>query len=360
MERIKGNKEIIILLLIVLWLYVLITLGGCSKDPINERYLLNNNLDVALICEDFKNEPFLELGKKGIEDASKELGVRGKVVLLNLKETDKTINSTMNKTVCNNNLVIILGGWLKNAVKVSSRQLRARNFVVIDEVVNEPNVKSITYRSEEGAFLMGVIAGGETKENKVGFVGGLNDEEGMSFLSGYVSGVKISNKRAYDNLVDYTNVRYVDGFKDVDKAYIKAKELYEDGCDIIFHSCGSAGVGVFKAAKETGKKALGVDINSSEFYREYKDVILSSMIKRIDKSVIDVCTEIKEGNFKSGIKNLKDIGISEGYIDYSEDTKGNVSEKTFIYLNKLKKLIKEGEIKIPDKLFQVVEFNING
>ncbi|MGL4850185.1 MAG: BMP family ABC transporter substrate-binding protein [Clostridium sp.] len=357
MEGIKGNKVILILLLIILYLYILMAVVGCETQPVGERYMWNNDLDVSLVCEDFKEEPFLELGKKGIMDAKEEVGVKPNIVLLNLNDTDKQVNAVMNKTAINNNLVIILGGWLKNAVKVSSRQLRARNFVVIDEVLNEPNVKSIIYKSEEGAFLMGIIAGKETKKDNVGFIGGLNDDEGASFLSGYISGIKISNEKAFGNIMRDVNIDYTEDFKDENKAYVKAKELYGSGCDIIFHACGAAGKGVFRAAKETGNKALGVDVNSSAVYPEYKEVIISSMIKKIDKSVVDVCAEIKEGNFKAGIKNLKEVGIKEGYIDYSEDTKENVSKETFDFLNKYKIEVKEGVLKIPDKLFQVAEFN---
>ncbi|MGL5414687.1 MAG: BMP family lipoprotein [Clostridium sp.] len=358
MEGIKGNKVIIILLLAILYLYVLMIIGGCTESLIGERYMLNNDLDVALVCEDFKGEPFLEIGKKGIMDARKELGVRPKIVLLNIEDNDKAVNDTINKTSLDNNLVIILGGWLKEAVKVSSRQLKARNFVIVDEVLNEPNVKSIVYKSEEGAFLMGIVAGKESKKNNVGFIGGINDGEGERFLSGYVSGIKVSNNKAYENILEYNNIEYTEDFKNENKAYIKAKKLYNSGCDIIFHACGAAGKGVFRAAKETGNKALGVDVNESEVYPEYNNVILSSMVKRIDKSVIDACKEVKNGEFKCGIENLKKVGVSDGYIDYSEDTKNKVSKKTLDMLMKYKNLVEENVIVVPDKIFEIAEFKI--
>lgn len=214
MERIKGNKEIVVLLLIVMCFYVLMFLGGCTNKSVGNRNFFNSDLKVALICENNKNEPFLEIGKKGVTKAGKELGMKTEIVLLNLDEKPEVINKIMNQTALDNNLVIVLGNWLKESVKVSARQLKSRNFAVVDSVVAEGNVKSVLYKSEEGALLMGIIAGGQTKSNKVGFIGGLNDTNGVRFLSGYASGVKINNMQAYETIVDYSYVRYTEDFKD--------------------------------------------------------------------------------------------------------------------------------------------------
>ncbi len=356
MERIKGNKEIVVLLLIVMCFYVLMFLGGCTNKSVGDRNFFNSDLKVALICENNENEPFLEIGKKGVIKAGKELGMKTEIVLLNLDEKPEVINKIMNQTALDNNLVIVLGNWLKESVKVSARQLKSRNFAVVDSVVAEGNVKSVLYKSEEGALLMGIIAGGQTKSNKVGFIGGLNDTNGVRFLSGYAAGVKINNMQAYETLVDYSYVRYTEDFKDEKKAYEKAKELYASGCDIIFEACGAAGEGVFKAAKESGNKAIGVDVDCAEYYPEYKDVIISSMVKNMDKNIFDICAEIKDGKFKSGIKNLKELGISEGAFNYSKETKNNVSENTFVTLNDYMKKLKNKEIEVPQRVFEVLEF----
>lgn len=358
MERLKGNKEIIILLLIVLYLYVIMTMGGCTSRPVGERYMLTNDLNIALVCEDFKGEPYLEVAKKGVMDAGKELSMHPKIVTINLNEDSKKINRIMNKVALDNNLVIIVGGWLKDAVRVSARQLRAKNFAILDQKSLESNVKSVVFKNQEGAFLMGIIAGGETKTNKVGFIGGLNDDEGVKFLSGYATGVKTVNKEAYTGLINYSQVRYTEDFKDQNKAYEKARNLYINGCDIIFHACGSAGKGVFKAAAEMNKKAIGVDVDCAKIYPEYNDVIISSLVKNLDKTIVEVCREIRTGSFKCGGNNISEIGIKEGVFGWAENTKQNVSKETFNNLNKYKVIVQEGIIEVPDKIFKVAEFNI--
>ncbi|WP_297637545.1 BMP family ABC transporter substrate-binding protein [uncultured Clostridium sp.] len=358
MERIKANKEILILLLIVLYLYVIMTMGGCAGKTKGNRYMFTDDLNVALICEDYQGEPYLEIAKKGVMDAGKELSMHPKIIALNLNEDTKKINKEMNKAALNNNLVIIVGGWLKDAVKVSCRQLRSRNFAVIDQRVMESNVKSVIFKNEEGAFLMGIIAGGETKTNKVGFIGGLNDEEGVRFLSGYATGVKEVNEQAYTELIDYSQVRYTEDFKDENKAYEKARNLYRNGCDIIFHACGSSGKGVFKAAYEMNKKAIGVDVDCAEVYPEYKKVIMSSMVKNLDKTILKVCNEIRTGSFKCGENNILELGLKEGVFNWAKNTEENVSKETFNNLNKYKEIIIEGIIEVPDKRFKVTEFKI--
>ena len=53
--------------------------------------------------------------------------------------------------------------------------IQIRQFAIVDAVVKEPNVTSITFKDQEGAFLVGVVAAMTTKSNKVGFVGGMED-----------------------------------------------------------------------------------------------------------------------------------------------------------------------------------------
>ena len=66
----------------------------------------------------------------------------------------------------------------------------------------------------------------------------------------------------------------------------KGKELavsqYEAGADVIFAAAGASGLGVFDAAEEKKKFAIGVDANQNW---AKPGLILTSMLKRVDEAV---------------------------------------------------------------------------
>ena len=89
-----------------------------------------------------------------------------------------------------------------------------KNFAIVDTVSDLPNVKSIDFKDEEGAFLMGIIAGNTTKTNKVGFIGAIKEELIETFLSGFMAGLKVSNEEAYKNIRKGNLVQYIGKFND--------------------------------------------------------------------------------------------------------------------------------------------------
>jgi basic membrane protein A len=81
----------------------------------------------------------------------------------------------------------------------------------------------------------------------------------------------------------------------------KGKELalsqYNQGVNVIFHASGSTGLGVFEAARQTNKLAIGVDADQ---YGEAPGYVLTSMVKGVDNAVFDAIQRVK-GTFRGGI-----------------------------------------------------------
>lgn len=118
------------------------------------------------------------------------------------------------------------------------------------------NVVAVTFKEEEGSFLMGVIAGSMTKTDKVGFIGGISSPLIKKFEVGFKAGVRAVNPKAKVTAV------YAESFTDVSKGRSLASNMYNDGADIIYHSAGGVGKGLFDEVKtrEKGKYwAIGVD-----------------------------------------------------------------------------------------------------
>ncbi len=96
-------------------------------------------------------------------------------------------------------------------------------------------------------------------------------------------------------------------------AYKLAIKQFDSGVDIIFSAAGGSGLGVLKAASETGRLAIGVDTNQNGLFPGH---VLTSMVKRVDMVVYDTLKLSREGKWNPGIKYL---GIKEGALDYAVD-----------------------------------------
>lgn len=354
MKKIVKNKEISILLVLLFCIYFFMFIEGCNTGFMG---FTNKKINIGLLAQNFKDKSFGELAKKGAEEAKEKIGIVPKYIeVKDGKENKESITKPLRKLAETSKMTIVMGEEMKSPIEKISRERRDKNFTIFDAKVNESNVKSVNFHHEEGGFLMGVIAGNETKLNKVGYVGGVNDEIGLEFYNGYAAGIKAVNEKAAKLVIDGTNVRFTQSFSDEKKAYEKAIELYDEGCDIIFQTCGNAGMGVFKAAKERGKYAIGVDTDQRSEISEYKNQIISSMIKKVDKAVLNICKEVKEGSFKSGIENMEILGVKDNMIDYAPSTEEAVSKKTMEDLKKYKEKIATKDIKVPTKTFEVIEF----
>jgi basic membrane protein A len=91
------------------------------------------------------------------------------------------------------NPVIAVGFSNASAVETVAPEFPDVNFAIIDSVVEQPNVRSVVFKEQEGSYLVGVLAAMASKSGKVGFVGGMDIPLIRKFACGYVQGVKDTN-----------------------------------------------------------------------------------------------------------------------------------------------------------------------
>jgi len=179
--------------------------------------------------------------------------------------------------------------------------------MIVDTVVDEPNVANYLFREQEGSFLMGVLAGRLTEtefsagagstdpdSTTVGFVGGVDSPVIRRFQAGFEAGVDYAS----DN-VDVTT-SYVGSYADPSGGQEAALSMYQNGVDIVYHASGATGVGVFQAAQAEGRFAFGVDQDQSISNESFADVILASMVKRVDTAVYESISNIIDDNHQGG------------------------------------------------------------
>lgn len=248
-------------------------------------------------------------------------------------------------------LVIGTGFIFTDDVNAVARDYPGVAFACVDQAValddeGNPvpppgNVAALKFREEEGSFLVGALAALASGSGTVGFVGGMDIPLIRKFEAGYRAGVA-EVCPACRVRVAYAGVTGA-AFKDPGRGKELAMAQYHGGADVIFHASGSTGLGVFEAARETGRLAIGVDADQ---WHEAPGHVLTSMVKRVDVAVEAVIQEVVEGRFQPGIRSfgLSEDGVAAVLDDHNRPLVPPGAEAR---LAALRAAILAGEIAVP-------------
>jgi basic membrane protein A len=239
-------------------------------------------------------------------------------------------------------LIIGVGFAQKTAVARVAQRYPKVHFALVDAEVEAPNVQSLLFEEHEGAFLVGAIGAWTSKTGKIGFVGGMDTPLIRRFAMGYEAGAKHVNPQTavLVNFVGLTS----EAWNNPPKGKELALAQYDSGADIVFAAAGASGLGVFDAAEERGKYAIGVDANQNG---AKPGRILTSMLKKVDEAVYRAIEEAASGKFKGGTKRF---GLADKGVDYAVDNfnaqilPADVRKKA----DELKADIIAGKIVVPD------------
>ena len=204
------------------------------------------------------------------------------------------------------NPIVGIGFSQGSALEKVAKDFPKLNFAIIDYVINLPNVESVVFKEHEGSFLVGMMAAMASKTGKVGFVGGMDVPLIRKFQCGYEQGVKYANPKAEvsANMTGTTP----SAWNDPARGGELAKAQFAKGVDVIFAAAGGTGVGVYQAAKDSGKLAIGVDSNQNHLH---PGTMLTSMVKRVDNAVFS--------SFKQHKAGVTALGLKEGGVDVAMD-----------------------------------------
>jgi basic membrane protein A len=204
------------------------------------------------------------------------------------------------------NPIVGVGFSQGTAVEKAAKAFPKTQFAIIDFVVEAPNVQSIVFKEHEGSFLVGMMAAMASKTGKVGFVGGMDIPLIRKFQCGYEQGAKYANPKVevFANMTGTTP----SAWNDPARGGELAKAQFAKGADVVFAAAGGTGVGVYQAAKDAGKLAIGVDSNQNHLQ---PGTMLTSMVKRVDVAVAGAFDGVKPG--------VQALGLKEGGVDYALD-----------------------------------------
>jgi basic membrane protein A and related proteins len=209
------------------------------------------------------------------------------------------------------NPVVTTGFAYGSAMEAVAAEFPDVNFVIIDAVVDLPNVRSVVFNEHEGSYLVGVLAAMASETGTVGFVGGMDIPLISKFACGYVQGVKATNPDAtvLQNMTGTTGAAWNDPVRGGELARSQA----DQGADVIYHAAGGTGVGVLQAAADQGIYGIGVDSNQNYMH---PGSVLTSMLKRVDVAVYDALMDVHNDEWSAGVTVL---GLAEDGVGWALD-----------------------------------------
>ncbi len=316
-----------LVLIISLLLVASMALAACQKAtpapevPIEEP-VVEEKVKVCQITDTggIDDKSFNATAWKGITDAQEQLGVEGKY--LESKEVadyEKNLNAFVEEGC---DLIVTVGFLIGDATAAAAEANPDVKFSIVDYnyVPAIANVTGQIFETDEAAFLAGYLAAGVTQTGIVGTFGGLPIPTVTIFMDGFYKGV------AKYNEVKGTDVQVLGwdpaapdsglfsmSFDDQQKGNELAKSLMDEGADIIMPVAGPVGLGAAAAIKERGNAYLiGVDSDWALTSPEYADITLTSVMKLMDATTMQVIQSVIDGSFMGGdvVGTLANSGVS--------------------------------------------------
>jgi len=333
------------------WLVSLcvVLLAGCGERQSTSSHALQVGLVFDIGGRGDKS--FNDSAYRGLERAQRELGI----VFEYLEPTEGSDREAGLREYASRSfdLVIGTGFMFSDDMEKMAREFPDVRFACVDYTVKvddagQPlplpdNLVALKFREQEGSFLAGALAILVSSSHKIGFVGGMDIPLIHKFEAGYRAGALHVDPQA-DVLVRYAGVTG-NAFKDPAKGKELATSIYGMGADVIFHASGTTGFGVFEAAREFDRLAIGVD---SDQYAEAPGHILTSMIKDVDVTVFDTIQRLQNGTFSGGIH---EFGLAEDGVRIIRDEHNRdlIPEPVWQRVQGLRDSIIAGDIQVPRK-----------
>ncbi|AIQ60908.1 BMP family ABC transporter substrate-binding protein [Paenibacillus borealis] len=279
---------------------------------------------VLLIPGTLGDKSFFDAANSGLQKVKDELGAETKVVEMGADKTKW--EPTFNDIAAEDWDVVISGGSeITEMFNATAEANPDKKFINYDTDIDEApeNMYNMSYSTNEVSFLAGAAAALATQsdmpnanpENVIGFLGGMDIPGINAFLVGYIQGAQYVDpdvKVAVSYAGDFVNPA-------------KGKELsliqYNSGVDIIFNVAGGTGLGIFDAAKEKTKYAIGVDSDQALLLKdtdsEKANLIITSAIKKIDTAILGAVKKLQDGTLEMGKRDV--LGFVEDGVGIAEN-----------------------------------------
>ncbi len=277
---------------------------------------------------------------EGVEQFKNETGIKYREFeVTNPSQREQAIRKMAQRK---SNPVLAIGFAQATALEKVAKDFPETKFSIIDAVVDLPNVQSIVFKEHEGSFLVGLLAAMKSESKAVSFIGGMDIPLIRRFNCGFAQGAKYAVKdiKVISNMTGSTPSAWNDPVKGGELA----RSQFDRGSDVVFAAAGGTGIGVYQAAKDAGKFAIGVDSNQNHIH---PGTMLTSMIKRVNVAAYNTFKGVQDDTWKAGFNVL---GLAEGGVAwaYDEHNKALITAEMKAAVDQAKADIIAGKIVVHD------------
>ncbi len=327
--------------IVVFWFFLMLLYGLSSAESFNVLFVT----DVGGLGDGNLNDGCW----LGVQRAAKEFNIKAKVIQ-SFRQEDYLAN--ISDGAKQGDIVMVAGLLMSDVVAKAALMYPKSQFVLIDALIDAPNVKCVLFKEEEGGFWAGLVAAAVTGSGKVGYVVGMKTSQAMRFVFGYEAGV-----RGY-SILKGKDVKvlgaYVGTLNDAGKGKEVSLSLFNQGVDVVFQIAGRSGSGVIEAAKERGGRSfvIGVDLDPELMG---SGNVLASISRKVDVAAYLSLKDIFNGGFKGGVSRL---GLREGGFDLVETKilRGFLSQEDLDLIERLKGLVIDGVLVVPSSEEELAKF----
>jgi len=279
------------------------------------------NIAIISSSAGFGDRAFNDLAWEGLQNAGDEYNIE----LQQVEETDQSNYGTVQSRLAESqnpdyDLIVLVGYQHTQALETNATEYSDQKWMLINDHVDQPNVGGYIWANHQMSFQAGVLAGTMTTRElthegnsndpdgkTVGFVGGVDGALINAFERSYVKGVEW-----VDDSID-VRVGYIGNYSDTQTAANIASSQYDAGADIIYQAAAAAGQGVFQAAQEANRFAVGVDADQSKTLPDYQDVIIGSAVKYINKGTSLVAEAMVNDNWEE-VNGRNVLGLDQDAV----------------------------------------------
>lgn len=351
----KTSKILAVLLALML---LLAFVPGCANneeptdEPGAEEPSGEATVKAAMVTDvgGLGDKSFNDLSYEGLKRAEEELGVE--IEVLESKEITDYESNIDQLANAGFSPIFAVGFLMTDTVVKMAPQYPDTLFGGVDEFFEEPmdNVVGLNFKEEEGSYLAGVVAGLATKEtfdpklnadNVIGFIGGMDVPLIKKFEAGFIAGAKSVNPD-----VQVISL-YAGNFTDIAKGKELGYSLIEQKADVIYAAAGAVGLGTIEACKERGALFIGVDADQYVTVPGSGDVMLTSMMKRVDNAVFMTIESVINDEFASGENQV--FGLAEEGVELApfHDFESKVPQSIKDAVEKAREDIIGGAVTVP-------------
>ncbi len=324
------------------------TSGGETSTPVEK---IDYRACIVSDAGGWDDKSFNQSAKEGLDRAVSELGVDSNTA--ESKDSSDFADNVQAMVASDCDLTIGVGFMLAEGITAAANENPDKNFALVDSTFEDPqgNERALVFNTQEAAYLAGYTAAAMTETGTVATFGGIAIPAVTIFMDGFVDGVAKYNE---DNGTDVKVIgwdketqsgQFTNTFDDQAKGTQVAQQLIQQNADIIMPVAGPVGLGAAAAAQADGSTyIIGVDSDWYLSAPDYKDIIITSVMKGISNAVFDTIKVGSEGNWTAEpyVGTLENGGVElapfhdfedklpEGLADDLEQLKQDIIDGTIV------------------------------